>query len=223
MLFSFVLIAHGSSWHLTFPRHSPFPASCCCLLPGELDDSAVEALGDPAVQQVPLKGQLALAAVGQTQLMPRGCLPLPGGSGRGGSRKPHCQESPLGDRFRETPVSFPTWVGGGDSGHSREEQSEPSIPVSWDGPPGLVEECCSLFWDSHPLSPPLPPTPTPAPFLGSDSNPSSMPRKESSRLLQAPGRGTLTAPAPQGQLLAATLPIRPSINCVHTSPVPREH
>jgi len=62
-------------------------------------------------------------------------------------------------------------------GHSREKQSEPGIPVSWDGPPGLVEECCSLFWDSRPLSPPLPPTPTPASFLGSDSNPSSMPRK----------------------------------------------
>ena len=138
MLFSFVLIAHGLSRHLTFPIHYPFPSSCCCLLPGQLDGSAVEALGDPTVQQVPLTGQLALAPVGQTQLMPIGRLPPPGGSGRGGSRKPHRQESPrASDRFRETPVSFPTWVGGGDSGHSREEQSEPTfqcpgtVPQGW--------------------------------------------------------------------------------------------
>lgn len=52
---------------------------------------------------------------------------------------------------------------------------------------------------------------------------SSVPcQEESSHFLEAPGRGTLTTLAPRGRLLAATLPVRSSINCVHTLPVPRE-
>ena len=66
-------------------------------------------------------------------------------------------------------------------------------------------------------------TPTPAPFLGSSSNPSPMPRKESSYLLRTPGRaGYPDNASPTGTAPEATLPAGPSINCVHTLPVPRE-
>lgn len=94
MLFSFVFIAQGSSWYLTFPSHSPFPASCCYLIPGEVDGLALEALVDSTLQQVSLKCWLVLVPVGQTHLVARGRLCLPEGSGRGRSRKPHPRESP---------------------------------------------------------------------------------------------------------------------------------
>lgn len=78
MLFSFVFVAQGSLWHLMFPSHSPFPASCCYPIPGEVDGLALEALVDSTLQQVSLNCWLVLTPVRQTQLVPRGLLPPPG-------------------------------------------------------------------------------------------------------------------------------------------------
>lgn len=90
-------------------------------------------------------------------------------------------------------------------------------PASWLPGTGLEWVCSGCSYP--PPSPRLPPTPTPAPapFLGSSSKLTSMPRRVFPFPLGSQAGHPDNSGPTRTQLLAATLPVRSSINCVHTA------